>query len=106
MLFIVCDFFYGNFIFKNIIFMLVLNEYFCWFCFVFLLVCGMCLVVFIVVKEKGRWNFVDNVCFFIFSLYLYRNMLELVFIREIVGLCNIWIKKCVSINVIFGYKGG
>lgn len=38
--------------------------------------------------------------------HLYRNMPESAFIREIVGSCNTWIKKCVSINVIFGYKGG
>lgn len=86
--------------------MSVLNEHPCRPCSVFSLVRGTRPVAFIVVKEKGRWKFADNACSFIPSSHLYRNMPESAFIREIVGSCNTWIKKCVSINVIFGYKGG
>lgn len=99
-------FFYGNFIFKNTTFMSVLTEHPCRPCSVFSLVRGTRPVAFIVVKEKGRWNFADNACSFIPSSHLYRNMPESAFIREIVGSCNTWIKKCVNINVIFDYKGG
>lgn len=87
-------FFYGNFIFKNTTFMSVLNEHPCQPYSVFSLVRGTRPVAFIVVKEKGRWNFADNACSFIPSSHLYRNMPESAFIREIVGSCNTWIKVC------------
>lgn len=48
------DFFYGNFIFKNTTFMLVLTEHPCRPYSVFSLVRGTRPVAFIVVKEKGR----------------------------------------------------
>lgn len=76
--------------------MLVLTEHPCRPYSVFSLVRGTRPVAFIVVKEKGRWNFADNACSFIPSSHLYRNMPESAFIREIVGSCN----------TCFDYKGG
>lgn len=89
------DFFFTAISFSKILtFMSVLNEHPCRPCSVFSLVRGTRPVAFIVVKEKGRWNFADNACSFIPSSHLYRNMPESAFIRELVGSCNTWIKVC------------